>query len=173
MVIALCGHSWAHTPQPLHISRPDSNQVGFSSTHCVGQKSQQVAHFTADRHAANSRIEIWTYNPHGSTNKKVSYDISEAPVVARDFYEAPVVARDFYFEQVEILYEENLQIESWMTTPFISSVVEEELNIESWMTTPFNTNIDEDRLKVESWMTAPFEADEFIEMESWMSASWI
>ena len=124
---------------------------------------QQVAHFTADRHAENSRIEIWTHNPHGRASKKVSYDISEAPVVASDFY----------FEQVEILYEENLQIESWMTTPFKSSVVEEELNIESWMTTPFNTNIDEDRLKVESWMTTPFEADEFIEMESWMSAFWI
>ena len=107
-------------------------------------RNQQVAHLTADRHAANSRIEFWTHDPQGRASKKVSYDI----------YEAPVVARTLYVEQVEILFEENLQIEAWMIAPFKSKNFEK-------------------RLKVESWMTAPFEAGEYIEMESWMYSSWI
>jgi len=126
-------------------------------------RNQQVAHLTADRHAANSQIEIWTHDPQGRASKKVSYDI----------HEAPVVARTLYVEQVEILYEENLRIEAWMTTPFKSSVAEEELNIESWMIAPFKSKNFEKRLKIESWMTAPFEAGEFIEMESWMYSPWI
>lgn len=107
-------------------------------------RNQQVAHLTADRQPANSRIEFWTHDSQGWASKKVCYDI----------YEAPVVARTLYVEQVEILFEENLQIEAWMTTPFKSKITEK-------------------RLKVESWMITPFEAGEFIEMESWMYASWI
>ena len=126
-------------------------------------RNQQVAHLTADRHTVNSQIEFWTHDPQGWASKKASYNI----------YEAPVVARTLYVEQIEILFEENLLIEAWMTTPFKSSVAEEELNIESWMIAPFKSKNFEKRLKIESWMTAPFEAGEFIEMESWMYSPWI
>jgi len=36
------------------------------------------------------------------------------------------------------LYEESIEVENWMTKPFIDTV-EEELNVEDWMTKPFNT----------------------------------
>ncbi len=57
---------------------------------------------------------------------------------------------------VENSIEEEMVIESWMTTPFESSIAEQEMVIESWMTTPFESSIAEQEMVIESWMTTPF-----------------
>ena len=128
------------------------------------KQSNEVKYITADyKSNSNGRIESWMHDLRSWSSDRAS----------KDTYVAPVVIHTINIESADVVFEEELFLESWMTTPFKSSVAEEELNVESWMTTPFNTNIAEDRLKVESWMTIPFETDEFIEIESWMSASWI
>ena len=37
MRMARCGRSCAQTPHPLQVARSNSNQRGFSTTHCTGQ----------------------------------------------------------------------------------------------------------------------------------------
>ena len=142
----------------------------------------QIAHFTANDEYKKSRIEIWKHNLHGWASEKMTWDV----------YQAPVVSHTFYAEQVEVVYEEALELEGWMTRPFESSFAEEELNVESWMTKPFESsfaeeelNVEswmtkpfkgtfaEEELNVESWMTTPFEVEDHIEIEAWMATAWI
>ncbi|MCK5134344.1 MAG: hypothetical protein KAR19_01050 [Bacteroidales bacterium] len=58
-------------------------------------------------------------------------------VYSKANYEAPVVSRSIFIEQAEIIFEDDVLMENWMTAPFESSVAEEEISIESWMTAPF------------------------------------
>ncbi len=138
-------------------------QRSFNIERLPSDQNHELAHFTSDGKIENSHIEFWMHDAQGWASEKVSFDV----------YETPVVDRTIYVEQVEVLYEENLRLESWMTTPFECSVAEEELNIESWMVIPFETDITEDELNIESWMTTPFETGEEIEMEPWMTTAWI
>lgn len=122
----------------------------------------QIAHFSADKNPENNQIEIWMHDLQGRASKKVSWDV----------YEAPDVTRTLFVEQVEVIYEEVLGLESWMTAPFESNLAEEELYVEPWMTAPFENDIAEEELFLESWMVAPFEsnlAEEDLTLESWMT----
>ncbi len=101
-------------------------------------QNDQVAYFTANA-SEHSNIDIWRYDTEGGTSKKVSWIV----------YEAPVVTRTIFVQQAEILYEEDISTEKWMTAPFESSVAEEELHLESWMTSPFKAF---QVIKVEEWM---------------------
>lgn len=90
-----------------------------------------------------------------------------------DEYEAPVVSRTIYTSNVEVIYESEIGLESWMALPFENIVTEEEMYLESWMTAPFDETVYEEELSLESWMIAPFEAEpaqDEIRLESWMSA---
>ena len=70
----------------------------------------------------------------------------------RDFDE-PVVSMSYTIDRGDIVFEEDLIMESWMSAPFESSVADAVLAVEKWMTTPF-------------------EAAENIEIESWMTTAW-
>ena len=112
-------------------------------------------YFANERDIEKSRIEIWTHNLHNRISKKTTWDL----------YENPVVAHSFTVERVDVVYEEELAVEKWMTTPFETGLGEEELYIESWMTQPFYDLVAEEELNVESWMTIPFEVDERMEKD--------
>lgn len=77
--------------------------------------------------------------------------------------------RKIYSEPVVLMSYKQHSTETWMTTPFESSIDEADLSVEEWMTTPFDSNVAEADLNIEKWMTAPFEAAEHIEIESWMT----
>ena len=60
------------------------------------------------------------------------------------------------------IVEDELIVESWMTTPF-ENTSESELTLEDWMVTPFESIVVEAELALEDWMTTPFEdADCFL-----------
>jgi hypothetical protein len=56
----------------------------------------------------------------------------------------------------EDVVEDELIVESWMTTPF-ENTSEAELTMEDWMVTPFESSVVEAELALETWMTTPFE----------------
>ena len=70
---------------------------------------------------------------------------------------------------VEMIYEKEVNMESWMSEAF-DTELENELQMEEWMSESFET--DEGALELESWMTLPFgqaEGEEELQLESWMS----
>ncbi len=156
-------------------------QFSFIKERISSQRQPQVAMYTADYKKDNSRIENWMYDLHSWATDKIT----------KKEYEAPEVVYTFKMVSAEVVYEEELGLESWMTTPFDSGVKEEVLEIESWMTTPFENAVYEqgivlepwmtvpfensldEEIILESWMTAPFWTDEEIELEEWMTAAWI
>jgi len=126
---------------------------------------------------------------YNSDNMRLEHRLDEFPErhAYGDQFDVPLSSRT-YFRPMETdiavepwmtnpfesnYYEEEPFIESWMTTPFESNYYEEEPFIESWMTTPFETNYYEVEPFIESWMTVPFSLDEEIEVEEWMTTSWM
>jgi len=95
---------------------------------------------------------------YNSTNNRLEHQLNEAPLAARTYY-GPM--------------ETDMVVESWMTTPFESNYYEAEPSIESWMTTPFESKYYEEEPIIELWMTVPFDLDEKIEVEEWMTTSWM
>lgn len=68
--------------------------------------------------------------------------------------------------------EDELIVESWMTTPF-ENMAEAELTMEEWMVTPFEIGAGEEELALETWMVTPFESsviDAELALEDWMIA---
>ena len=59
----------------------------------------------------------------------------------------------------DVVVEEELIIESWMTTPF-ENMSETELVLEEWMVIPFENIVVENELALETWMTTPFEVSD-------------
>ena len=128
------------------------------------KQNNQVEYSTAD-YSMNetSRIESWMHDVRSWASNRIS----------RDTYKTPAVSQTIFVERIEVIYEDELHLESWMATPFESSIAEEEINLESWMATPFESSIAEEEITIESWMTTPFEAAQDIEVEAWMTSAWI
>ena len=55
--------------------------------------------------------------------------------------------------------EDELIVESWMTTPF-ENTSETELTLEEWMVIPFEISAVEGELALETWMTTPFDVSD-------------
>lgn len=126
------------------------------------------------------------YNP---SNNRLEHNLNEFPErhAYGDFFDVPLTSRT-YFRPIETeismeswmtnsfdntYFEVEPFVESWMTIPFENSYYEEELTIESWMSSPFETSFYEEDLSIEPWMTKPFDLDEEIEVEQWMTTSWV
>ena len=107
---------------------------------------------------------------YNATNNRMEHRLDEFPETRAygDCYDVPLAART-YFGPMET----DLTVESWMTTPFESNYYEVEPFLESWMTIPFESNYYEVEPVIESWMTVPFDLDEEIELEEWMTTSWM
>jgi hypothetical protein len=69
-------------------------------------------------------------------------------------YITPLESRAYFARKVEAMHEEIPVVETWMTTPFESSLEDSELRIEDWMITPFDSEFYEEALEIEPWMTS-------------------
>ena len=107
---------------------------------------------------------------YNSDNNRLEHRLDEYPErhVHGDQFYAPLTART-YFRTMEI----EIAVESWMTNPFKNNYYEMEPFIESWMTAPFKSNYEEEEVFIESWMTVPFDLDKEVEVETWMTTSWM
>lgn len=126
-------------------------------------RNQEVAYFTADYKTETSKIENWMHDLRSWAVERNSGNTSDTPVVLGTIK----------LVQAEVVYEETMAVERWMSAPFGIGLAEEELDLESWMITPFSGSIAEEPIQLESWMASPFEANEEIEVEGWMNAIWI
>jgi hypothetical protein len=71
---------------------------------------------------------------------------------------------------VEVVLEQDMSLETWMSVPFEESVLEAEIDLVNWMVTPFEASLDAN-LVLETWMATPFETslDGELTLEKWMS----
>ena len=91
---------------------------------------------------------------------------------AGDVVEDELTVESWMTTPFEIMDETELTLEEWMVTPFEISAVEGELALETWMVTPFESSVVEAELALETWMTTPFEVFEESVIEEWMAAAW-
>ena len=62
---------------------------------------------------------------------------------AAEWNESPAISRTILVNSVDISYEENMEVEEWMTVPFESSL-EENITVENWMSSPFESSLEGD-----------------------------
>ena len=107
---------------------------------------------------------------YNSVNNRLEHRLDEYPErsCSGDQFEAPAAARTYF-----VPMETDIAVESWMTSDFNSGLYEDAVQLESWMTTPFESNYYEVELLIESWMTKPFKSGDEVEVEEWMTTSWI
>jgi len=138
--------------------------AGFALTSiCFGQLFSQ------------NNSDVLFYSSHYNlASNRMEHQVNQFPArtSSGDYFEAPIVSRT-YFVPIEF----DMSIEEWMTKPFESSFYEEELGLEAWMISPFENIFYEEDQVIEKWMTRPFDLDkeieEEIEIEAWMTTSWI
>ena len=77
------------------------------------------------------------------------------------------VIRSFNVAEFDLVMEEELEAENWMTAPL---ALEEAIETEAWMVEPL-TSYGEQSLRVEDWMTEPLNVnnEEEIVTEEWMT----
>ena len=139
-------------------------QLSSIKERMFNKQSNEVEFITADyKSNPNTRIESWMHDLRSWSSDRSSGDT----------YVAPVVIYTINVENDNVVFEEELFLESWMAAPFKSSIIDEALTLEAWMTTPFEDNIIDENQILETWMITPFEAAEDIEMENWMATIWI
>lgn len=140
-------------------------------TFTFGQKSSL---FEKVFHGRSNKVEYITAN-HVTSPGKIEMKVQELLCLNDGFAikDEPVVYLSYTVARADVVYEEAIITEAWMTSPFEASLPEARINVESWMLTPFDSGLTENKLSVESWMTTPFETDDNIEVESWMTTTWI
>jgi hypothetical protein len=143
-------------------------QLSFLKDRLLGNHNKDIVFITVDYRTEEecSKIEEWMHDLKTWAGEKLNRDINEAPQAARIIY----------LERLDVVYENELCLESWMTAPFETGTAEEDVSLESWMTAPFETGAAEEDVSLESWMTAPFEtgaAEEDVSLESWMTAPFV
>ena len=79
---------------------------------------------------------------------------------AGDVVEDELIVESWMTTPFEKMAEAELTLEEWMVTPFEISAIERELALETWMVTPFENSVVEAELALEDWMTAPFKVSD-------------
>ena len=140
----------------------------------LSQSDGGILFYTVAYNATNNRLE---HHLDEYPEKRAYGDRFEIPMAARTYFspmEADIALESWMTAPFESdYYEVEPFIESWMTIPFESNYYEVEPFIESWMTVPFECNYYEVEPFIESWMTRPFDSDDELEVEEWMTTSWI
>lgn len=137
-------------------------QLSSIKERLVNRKHHHVEIRHADYSTGNGSVERWMHGIQDWANERFT----------RDIYEGPVITRTICSDQVEIIYDQELNLENWMETPFESIFTEEALLMENWMAAPFENSLAEQTLSLEGWMAAPFDKglpEEILTLESWMS----
>ena len=103
------------------------------------------------------------------TEEKNSSFMTVSYYEAAEWNESPAISKTIFVSSADISYEENMEVEEWMTSTFENNV-ENSVEIEAWMTAPFDALIEED-IKVENWMNDPFSAglESNVDVEEWMT----
>ncbi len=78
---------------------------------------------------------------------------------AGDIVEDELVVESWMTTPFENTSEAELTMEDWMVIPFEVSAADGVLTLETWMVTPFESNVVEAELALEEWMTTPFELE--------------
>ncbi len=106
-------------------------------------------------------------NTLASFSKNSHKDLLEGTNYNEEF--SPNVVASFTVSHIEIVNENEIVTESWMTEPF-SNELEAGQTVESWMTEPFSNEVEAGQA-VESWMTEPFnnELEAGQTIEPWMT----
>lgn len=120
-------------------------QLSSIKERLFNKQNNNVEYISAEyNRGEESKIESWMFDLRSwSTNR-----------ASRDTYVAPVVTYCINLEYADVVFED-------------------EINLEVWMSTPFETSLVEENQSLETWMTAPFESAEFIEKEDWMATVWL
>ncbi len=79
---------------------------------------------------------------------------------AGDVVEDELIVESWMTTPFENTSEAELVLEDWMVIPFEVSTLEGVLALETWMTTPFKSSVVEAELALETWMTTPFEVSD-------------
>lgn len=79
---------------------------------------------------------------------------------AGDVVENELIVESWMTTPFDDTSEAELALEEWMVIPFENSVVEAELALETWMVTPFENSVHEADLALETWMTTPFDVSD-------------
>ncbi|MDF1575303.1 MAG: hypothetical protein P1P86_08955 [Bacteroidales bacterium] len=111
----------------------------------INRQTGQERFITADYSVKNNRFE-----------DRVSGFLSRTENIISKENMEPAVYKYYFYDHADIVYEEVLGLEEWMTTPFESAVAENEMTLEEWMTTPFESRLTEEELTIEPWMLSPF-----------------
>ena len=128
---------------------------------------------------SQNNSDILYYTAFYNTGKdRVIHQVSALPdsFNSGDQVGAPVVLRSYFVPVENMIYEEDVRLESWMSSPFENTFVEGDMPVESWMTSPFESSYQEPDLVLESWMFSPFEnsyREPELVLESWMTHPWI
>ena len=79
---------------------------------------------------------------------------------AGDVAEDELIVESWMTTPFDNTAEAELTMEEWMVIPFEISALEGELALETWMVTPFENSVIEAELALETWMTTPFEVSD-------------
>jgi hypothetical protein len=140
-------------------------------TFTFGQKSSLIEKVF---HGRSNKVEYITAH-HVTAPGKIEMKVQELLGMSNEFalLDEPVVYLSYTVARADVVYEEAINTEAWMTSPFEASLPEAGISVEPWMMSPFDSGLTENELSVERWMTTPFETDEDIKVESWMTTVWI
>ena len=92
-----------------------------------------------------NRIETWVADIHERINHE---GLNES--------ELPLISTTYYVDYTDISYENEYNMEPWMTAPFEDAIFEENLPMEPWMNEPFEKEELQEDLRLEDWMSTPF-----------------
>jgi len=177
-----------------------AQKTSFKERRLPGMSHEPVA-LNADYRPESSKMEVFVDNVLNWFSPRVHHPSLEVPEVSMTFhfdraeviYETNPVMENWMALPFDAeVSEEVLEVESWMTTTFTSDLEEfgpalevwmttpfeeflgeEMVAVESWMAQPFDYELSEESLILEEWMRSPFETQDQIEMEAWMTSSWI
>lgn len=135
---------------------------------------QQSSLFEKVFHGRSNKVEYITAN-HVTGPGRMEMKVQELLGMNKGFAikDEPVVYLSYTVARADVVYEEAINTEEWMTSPFEAGLPEAVISVEPWMLSPFDSGPIENDLSVERWMTTPFDTDENIEIESWMTTTWI
>jgi hypothetical protein len=147
----------------------------------------QISSFRDRVHPGKKQLSPFMTAEYSSRTSQFKAFLSDVFAVGRgdlnpDGTTEPVVLECYITDNVDISYQEEVNVENWMTEPFETG---ETLELESWMSQPFSWDealameswmsapfLNSEIVPVERWMTEPFNTGEMIELEEWMATSW-
>lgn len=103
----------------------------------------QIMEVSFENHGRSFDLKQWLSSSFGQN----TYTDFEAEI------DEPVILYTYRISNADLVYEQALDTEEWMTAPFECDKFENDLEVEQWMTLPFSREMEEEP-EVEEWMTS-------------------